>query len=126
MLRAGQFVTANVELLPPKNVVEVPTSALVEDGKESIVFVQADPGKPIYTMRRVNVTNRFADSVYIRSTPLTKTEERLAGEDGRTVVKTEPLGVGERVITAGALELKTALENKQSAAAKPDEVAKAR
>ena len=43
LLRAGQFVTATVELLPPKNVVEVPIGALVEDGKDSIVFVQADP-----------------------------------------------------------------------------------
>ena len=43
LLRAGQFVTAAVELLPPKNVVEVPIGALVEDGKDSIVFVQPDP-----------------------------------------------------------------------------------
>ena len=35
LLRAGQFVTATVELLPPKNVVEVPISAVVEDGKDS-------------------------------------------------------------------------------------------
>ncbi len=43
LLRAGQFVTATVELLPPKNVVEVPIGAVVEDGKDSIVFVQTDP-----------------------------------------------------------------------------------
>ena len=46
LLRAGQFVTATVELLPPKNVVEVPIGALVEDGKDSIVFVQTDPKEP--------------------------------------------------------------------------------
>ena len=46
LLRAGQFVTATVELLPPKDVVEVPISAVVEDGKDSIVFVQTDPKNP--------------------------------------------------------------------------------
>ena len=75
LLRAGQFVTATVELLPPKNVVEVPISALVEDGKDSIVFVQTDPKKPIYTMRRVQVTNRFDRTAYVRSVPIAKDEE---------------------------------------------------
>ena len=80
LLRAGQFVTATVELLPPKNVVEVPISALVEDGKDSIVFVQTDPKEPVYTMRRVEVTNRFEQTAYVRSVPLTKDEERVAAD----------------------------------------------
>jgi len=46
LLRAGQFVTATVQLLPPSNVVEIPISALVEDGKDSIVFVQTDAKNP--------------------------------------------------------------------------------
>jgi cobalt-zinc-cadmium efflux system membrane fusion protein len=86
VLRAGQFVTATVELLPPKDVVEVPIGALVEDGKESIVFVQDDPAEK--------------DPV---SLPVT------------------PLHEGERVLAAGALELKTALENKQSENIKPED-----
>ena len=115
LLRAGQFVTATVELLPPKNVVEVPIGALVEDGKDSIVFVQADPKEPIYTMRRVQVTNRFEHTAYVRSVPLTKDEERVRREtDGQASLPAEPLGEGERVLTTGALELKTALENKLS------------
>ena len=85
LLRAGQFVTATVELLPPKNVVEVPISAVVEDGKDSIVFVQADPKKPVYTMRRVQVTNRFDRTAYVRSVPATKDEE-LARERTRNLV----------------------------------------
>lgn len=113
-LRAGQFVTATVELPPPGDVVEVPISALVEDGKDSIVFVQPDAKEPIYTMRRVEVTSRFDRTAYVRSTPAGKDDEKAAG--------TEPLKPGERVITAGALELKTALENKQSeSASKSDE-----
>ncbi len=87
MLRAGQFVTATVELLPPKNVVEVPMSALVEDGKDSIVFVQPDAKEPIYTMRRVQVTSRFEHTAYVRSEPLSKDEARAPGAPGRRQTK---------------------------------------
>ncbi len=112
-LRAGQFVTATVDLLPPKNVVEVPISALVEDGKDSIVFVQTNPKEPVYTLRRVEVTNRFDRTAYVRSVPSSNKD------DDR-----EPLKPGERVITAGALEIKTALENKISESASKGEGAK--
>ncbi len=114
LLRAGQFVTAAVELLPPKNVVEAPISAIVEDGKDSIVFVQTDPAKPVFTLRRVQVTNRFERTAYVRSAPLAKGEELAPGEDVQASLPTEPLREGERVLTAGALELKTALANKLS------------
>ena len=119
LLRAGQFVTATVELLPPKGVVEVPIGALVEDGKDSIVFVQTDPAKPIYTMRRVQVTNRFDRTAYVRSVPATHDED-ADPEGGGQPPSTEPLGEGERVLTAGALELKAALANKLSDAGKPE------
>ncbi len=76
--------------------VEVPIGALVEDGKDSIVFVQTDPRKPIFTLRRVEVTNRFDRTAYLRSAPAAnKDDERAAGA--------EPLKPGERVITVGAL-----------------------
>ena len=94
LLRAGQFVTATVELLPPKNVVEVPIGALVEDGKDSIVFVQSDPKKPVYTMRRVQVTNRFDRTAYVRSVPLTKTRERPRRGRAADPRPTEPLREG--------------------------------
>jgi cobalt-zinc-cadmium efflux system membrane fusion protein len=119
LLRAGQFVTATVELLPPKNVVEVPISAVVEDGKDSIVFVQADPKKPVYTMRRVQVTNRFDRTAYVRSVPLAKDDEHAPDAEAQSSLPTEPLREGERVLTAGALELKTALADKLSETAKP-------
>ncbi|MGO9114810.1 MAG: efflux RND transporter periplasmic adaptor subunit [Thermoguttaceae bacterium] len=122
LLRAGQFITAAVNLLPPKNVVEVPIGALVEDGKDSIVFVQADPNEPVFTMRRVEVTNRFERTAYVRSVPTSKKDnDRAVGENGQPSLPTEALREGERVLTTGALELKTALENKQSESAKPEE-----
>jgi membrane fusion protein, heavy metal efflux system len=119
LLRAGQFVTASVELLPPRNVVEIPISALVEDGKDSVVFVQPDPKAPIYALRRVQVTNRFEKTVYVRSVPMTQGDRWAADEDGVSP-SSEPLCEGERVLTSGSLELKTALENKQSENVKPD------
>jgi cobalt-zinc-cadmium efflux system membrane fusion protein len=117
-LRAGQYATATVEVLPPKNVVEVPIGAVVEDGKDSIVFVQTDPNEPIYTLRRVEVTNRFDRTAFISSAPATKGKQHGSAETGSSSV--EPLREGERVLAAGALELKTALENKQSENVKPE------
>ncbi len=106
VLRAGQFVTATVQLLPPSDVVEVPIGAVVEDGTDSVVFVQTDPQKPVYTMRRVQVTNRFDRTAYVRSVAL--------AADALSSLPIGPLRAGERVLTTGALELKTALASKLS------------
>ncbi len=114
VLRAGQFVTATVDLLPPKNVVEVPIGAVAEDGKESIVFVQPDPKKPIYIMRRVEVANRFQRTAYIRSTAVSQGDAAKAADSGQQLLPKEPLHEGERVLTAGVLELKAALASKLS------------
>jgi cobalt-zinc-cadmium efflux system membrane fusion protein len=94
--------------------VEVPIGAVVEDGKDSIVFVQTDPTKPIYTMRRVQVTNHFERTAYVRSVPEAKDVERAPDEDVQPSSPTEPLREGDRVLTTGALELKTVLASKQS------------
>ena len=127
LLRAGQFVTATVELLPPKNIVEVPIGALVEDGKDSIVFVQTDPKEPIYTMRQVEVTNRFDRTAYIRSVHADLKDGARAGAGqsgamvgGQASLPIEPLREGERVLATGALELKAALETKLSENVKPE------
>jgi cobalt-zinc-cadmium efflux system membrane fusion protein len=115
-IRAGQFVTARVELPPPEDVVEVPLTALVEDGDQSFLFVQHDPSRPRCTLRRVLVTHRFDKTAWVRSklTPaeqkLTK-QEKAAGELPR-----QPLEPGEHFLANGALELRAALEDKQSQA----------
>jgi len=66
-LKAGQFITAIIDLPPDPNEVQVPAGALVEDGSESIVFVQPDKDKDIYVERHVQVARRTRDLVYIRS-----------------------------------------------------------
>lgn len=99
--RAGQYVTATVALPPLDDVVEVPTSALMENGEESTVFIQPDPSKTIYTLRRVSVVRRFQDVVHLRS-KLNDTGERA-----------DPVERGELVVVSGALELHGALDRLQ-------------
>jgi cobalt-zinc-cadmium efflux system membrane fusion protein len=117
-LRAGQFVSVKIDLPPPEDVVEIPMDAIVDDGKQCVVFVQPDPDKPEYTLRRVLVTHRFDKVAFVRS-KLTASEQKLKPEEKDLGVRVpEPLRVGERVITAGVLELKKELEDKEAAEAK--------
>jgi cobalt-zinc-cadmium efflux system membrane fusion protein len=94
-LRAGQFIKATVLLPPAGDAVSIPIGALVEDGKESIVFVQPDPKENRFVMRHVSVTRRGLDEAEVRAGVLRE---------------------GERVVRSGSLELKAALEDLQAAA----------
>ncbi len=117
-LRAGQYVSAVVNLPPPHDVVEVPLTALAEDGKQSFVFVVPDPARPVCTMRRVRVTHRFEKTAYVRSR-LTDEERALTpAEKAQGLQSPEPLKSGERIIPSGVLELRVALEDLESKAVK--------
>lgn len=105
-LRVGQFVTATVNLPAPPKVVSLPTSALAEDGDESIVFVQPDPAKPRYVRRRVSVAMRLRDAVYVRS-------ELIESERKKGLEEVKP---GEVLVTEGVLELQATLEDLQAKA----------
>jgi len=113
-IRGGQYVSATVNLPPPDDVVEIPTDALVDDGMQSVVFVQADPAAHQFTMRRVQVTHRFDRSAFVRHTPLPKEEQLTAEEAAEGLLPKEPLRPGERVLLAGAVELKAALQDLES------------
>jgi cobalt-zinc-cadmium efflux system membrane fusion protein len=113
-LRAGQFVSATIQVPPPPDVVEVPLTALAEDGRQSFVFVQPDPAKHQYTMRRVKVSLRFKDVAFVRS-QLTPEEAQLPSEERKQGWQPlQPLKPGERILTTGVLELRAALEDKMS------------
>jgi cobalt-zinc-cadmium efflux system membrane fusion protein len=113
-IRAGQFVSATIALPPPPDVVEVPLTALAEDGKQSFVFVQPDPAQPHYTMRRVHVTLRFEKIAFV-SSKLKPDEERLTPDETALGLQPrQPLKPGERILTSGVLELRAALEDKES------------
>jgi cobalt-zinc-cadmium efflux system membrane fusion protein len=95
LLKAGQFVSATVELPPAADEIEVPATALVEDGRESVVFVQSDGEKLRFTKRHVRVLRRFHDVVYVSAKPV--------GGKG------EAIKPGDRVVTGGAVFLNDAM-----------------
>jgi cobalt-zinc-cadmium efflux system membrane fusion protein len=113
-LLAGKMISAKVELPPPQNVIEVPTSAVGDDGQQSIVFVETDAQKQYYTMRRVELVRRFEKSVFVRSEAFAKSDERSAEEDELGLLPKQTLLPGERVLTTGVGELKSALLEKES------------
>jgi cobalt-zinc-cadmium efflux system membrane fusion protein len=111
-IRAGQYVTVTVNIPPPDDVVEIPADALVDDGRQSLVFVQLDPARHQFTMRRVEVKQRLNGKVLVRSTPIPKEEQLTAVEVQAGLLPKEPLRPGERVLIRGALE---SVENRLSA-----------
>jgi cobalt-zinc-cadmium efflux system membrane fusion protein len=113
-IRAGQFITATIQLPPPADVVEVPVDAVVEDGQQCVVFVQRDAAKQQYTMRRVELTHRFDRTVFVRSKPFAKEEQPSAEEMELGMYIKEPLKPGERILQTGVGELKAALLDKES------------
>jgi membrane fusion protein, heavy metal efflux system len=113
-LRAGQYVSAQVNLPPPPDVVEVPLTALAEDGKQSFVFVQSDLAQPVYTMRRVLVTHRFEKTAFVRSRLTDKERELKPEEQAQGFQPLEPLHPGDHFIPSGVLELRAALEDLES------------
>jgi cobalt-zinc-cadmium efflux system membrane fusion protein len=118
LLRAGQFIKATVELMPPDTVVAVPMDALVEDGQQAIVFVQDRRHKDQYTMRRVEVTKRFEKWAFVKNRdeqiqhPRTPKDREKELEQG--LLPKQALHAGEIVLLRGAVELKAALLDKES------------
>jgi cobalt-zinc-cadmium efflux system membrane fusion protein len=114
VLRGGQFISATVKLPPPREAkdewsgVEVPTDAVVEDGQQVVVFVETDPVKHYYTMRRVELLQRFEDKVFVRSKPFARSEQHLPEEEPGMLPR-EPLRSGDRIVRSGVGELKAAL-----------------
>jgi cobalt-zinc-cadmium efflux system membrane fusion protein len=113
-IRSGQFVSATVNIPPPDDVVEIPTDAVVEDGLQSLVFVQPDSAKNQYTMRRVEVTHRFDRTVFVRKAPFPKEARLTAREAEEGLLPKEPLRIGERVLVSGAVELKAVVLDLES------------
>jgi membrane fusion protein, heavy metal efflux system len=104
-----QFVTATVELPPLEDEVVVPATAVIEDGHQSIVFVEldpkslpeADPKKSYFEQRRVRVTRREQKHIFISS-------RLTAADKQRGLQVLEP---GEAVVQEGAVILEATLED---------------
>ncbi|HTU24665.1 MAG TPA: efflux RND transporter periplasmic adaptor subunit [Pirellulales bacterium] len=108
-LQAGQFVSATIPIWNEPNIVEVPATALVDEGSDSYVFVQTDPDVLKFECRKVRVVRRQRDVVYLRS--------HLNDEERDQGVK--ELHADELVVARGALELREDLLQQQAANA-PD------
>jgi hypothetical protein len=89
-------------------------NAVVDDGKQCVVFVQPDPSRPEYILRRVVVTHRFDSTAFVRSTLSDAQKQVKPEEKDQGVRAPEPLRAGDRVITAGVLELKKELEDREA------------
>jgi cobalt-zinc-cadmium efflux system membrane fusion protein len=113
-IRGGQFISATIQLPPPPDVVEIPIDALVDDGQQAVVFVQRDASRHEYTLRRVQVTQRFEKVAFIRCTPIAKEQQRTDEEEEMGLLVKEPLRAGERVLTTSVGELKLALLDLES------------
>lgn len=114
VLRAGQFISATVELPPPADVVEVPIDAVSEDGQQAVVFVLTDPAKHHYTMRRVELEARFEATAFVRSKPFDKAVQPTKEEVEQGNLPKEPLRAGELILQTGVGELKAKLLDLES------------
>ena len=114
VLRAGQFITATVELPAPDDVVEVPIDAVSEDGQQAVVFVVTDKAKHHYTMRRVELEARFAETAFVRSKPFDKSVQPTKQEQQEGILPKEPLLRDDLVLQTGVGELKAKLLDLES------------
>jgi cobalt-zinc-cadmium efflux system membrane fusion protein len=104
-LHVGQAVTATVTLPPPAGEVTLPATAIVEEGRQTFVFVQPNAKKLLYEQRRVSIVRRGVDVVHVRS--------RLTPEEEKQGLRT--VRPGERVVTAGSVEIKAILDDLRAA-----------
>jgi membrane fusion protein, heavy metal efflux system len=100
-LRAGQFITATVDLPASAGEVLIPDTALIEDGTHCIVFVASNASGKEVTRRNVALVSRGEDVVFVRSKPTPEDEAKGC----------QPLEPGEWVVTAGSIELDGALDS---------------
>ncbi len=99
-LRAGQFITASIDVPCAEVDVVVPDEAVIQDGSQCVVFVGEDASGRRVTRRVVALASRGDDVVYIRSHPTPA--EQAAG--------CQPLLPDEWVVASGTIELDGALE----------------
>ncbi|HTI52280.1 MAG TPA: efflux RND transporter periplasmic adaptor subunit [Planctomycetaceae bacterium] len=108
-LASGQFITATVVLPPEPHLVAIPTSAVVEEGDSSSVFVETDAARLEFERRRIAIKRRGRDLVFVES----------ISEAAETRADVQPLRIGENVIVSGALEIAAELESRKSVAFSP-------
>ena len=115
-------MTARVTLAPEEGIVEIPTRALVQDGTESVVFVQENPDEYRFQPRRVSVASKYFDVVHIRSR--LNDEQRANGarelHEGDRVAASETVQASGRAASAAAHRhrMETAIPHRRPAVAR--------
>jgi membrane fusion protein, heavy metal efflux system len=118
-LRGGQFVTAEVEIPAPDDVVEIPLEALIDDANQTLVFVQTDAPKMQYTLQRVKVAQRLAKTAFVKKA-FSPAERKLLDSAWLKTEKEEglypvaPLEAGAKVLTIGVFLLKKELQEQEA------------
>ncbi len=99
-LRAGQFISAQVEFAPPGNEVVLPNTAVIESGDQNFVFViqeAASEQKPaLHGRRSVMVSRQLNDRVCVVIDPM-KSIARVDSKDANAERKSHP---GESVVSS--------------------------
>jgi cobalt-zinc-cadmium efflux system membrane fusion protein len=106
----GSFVNVAILVPPRPDVVAIPTAALHEAGGQTLLFVQPDPAKNEYLLRRVAVAERFKDVAWVHSKLAADQIEQNTQDAKQGKRPVEPLLPGERVVVRGVVELAAALE----------------
>ncbi len=75
------------------------------------MFVQPDPTKPDFALRRVAVVRQFKDVTFVRSKLTEEEKKTSAAEEQRGHRPLLPLLPGEYVITRGVVELTNKLND---------------
>jgi cobalt-zinc-cadmium efflux system membrane fusion protein len=91
-LKLGQFVMVTIELPPRKDELEVPVTAVIEDGRDSFIFVQDTLQENQFLRKSVNVVRRSRDTIYVR-------------------VEEHGVRPGETILTAGAMMVQNAMNH---------------
>ncbi len=110
-LLVGQFITATILVPPEPGLVEIPTTALNEQDGQSLVFVQPDPKKPEFAVRRLAVADRFKDVIFVRSKLRPGDDRGPAKASLRGPWRVQPLLPGEHVVTRAVPLLTVALRD---------------
>lgn len=98
--RAGQFITADVDLPETTDQVRIPASALLDDGRTTTVLVERERGKQQFVRCRVYVARRSAEVIFISNA-------FIGAPDEHSYCR---LHVGDRVVSSGAIEVAAALK----------------
>jgi multidrug efflux pump subunit AcrA (membrane-fusion protein) len=106
----GQFVNVTILVPPRPDVVAIPAAALHEAGGQTLLFVQPDPAKNEYLLRRVAVAERFKDVAWVHTKLAADQIEQNTQDAKQGKRPVEPLLPDERVVVRGVVELVAALE----------------